>query len=184
MTCSDLHAKITDGGYCTQCGSVIKDGIVLQSIDELPQIDKDIHALQKKILAYRKSIYWAWGVIALQLIGCFLFLGLYSNPSIDDGSSSKATALASFAANDAGATTAAQQQVVNGWVARDLLSTIADQNSTLLTLQAQDNYKTHWLLFNGILSMTLIGIALIRLGLMFQYQSELQQLLAVRSKKK
>jgi hypothetical protein len=54
------------------------------------------------------------------------------DPTSKDYSDLVSTALDSFDANEALADSAPQQQVVNGWVARDLLTIIAYQNLDLL----------------------------------------------------
>jgi hypothetical protein len=180
--CKRDHTELEDGAFCPTCGLQVIGGETIEGTAVVPDKEIEIEALEKKVLKVRRSVYWAWGVIILQVAGCFVFFGLYSHVTVNDGSSSTASALASFASNDANAQTAPQQAVVNGWVARDLLSTIAGQNSTIITMQNQANYRSEWLLFNGLVTMGLIGIALIRLGLMIYYQTILNTLKLQRGK--
>lgn len=67
-------------------------------------------------------------------------LALTGKPEEYDASDSGiliSAALSSAEANEALADSAPQQQVVNGWVARDLLSIIARQNDSALAAQAE-----------------------------------------------
>jgi hypothetical protein len=80
-------------------------------------------------------------VLAIAAVAVFLVLkpvittSVPTLPSATTYESLISTALSDNAANDANADSAPKQQVVNGWVARDLLMIIAKENADILKAQ-------------------------------------------------
>lgn len=80
---------------------------------------------------------------------------------VGEHASAAEVAMLMWSANEDSTRGAPQQQVVNGWVARDLLEVIAEQNNTLieqvalLRQDAGDN-RTPWLIVLGLVAAALV----------------------------
>lgn len=80
-------------------------------------------------------------------------------PSVPDHSGEITAALTDAAVNEASAESAPQQQVVNGWVARDLLEVVAEQNDAALQLGArEEDQRPTLLLLLAVLAISWIGV--------------------------
>lgn len=122
---------------------------------------------ERKIKNARRSVIILSIIIALNTAAA-IFLGqLYKQPVYDTGSYSVTRAISDYRANDLMSTTVYNQMVTNGWVARDLLKTIGEQNATIIEQNSQSNFMIGWLLFNILFTLGWFSIAMIRLGLMF-----------------
>lgn len=100
-------------------------------------------------------------VLSLGAFG-FAYLGQATPDAFSMRSEVKA-AIDSYELNDANSTTVYQQQVTNGWVARDLLEVIAKQNATIIENQAlfsSQQSTTNLLLGMNALIIALLGISL------------------------
>ncbi|MEJ5256309.1 MAG: hypothetical protein WHS89_13270 [Acidimicrobiales bacterium] len=99
----------------------------------------------------------------LVLAGSALAVALLLEPETPEAPSHSdaiAVALADADTNERSASSAPQQQVVNGWVARDLLTVIARQNDALLAQGATDRTdpRPAWLLVIAVLAICWAGL--------------------------
>lgn len=85
-------------------------------------------------------------------------LGLTEEQFVRDYGNLVAQALDDAEGNEALADSAPQQQVVNGWVARDLLSIVALQNEDLLDAVAVNDDRIPALLVLAVLAICLNGL--------------------------
>lgn len=117
-----------------------------------------------------------WGLVALSLGAILVFFLMEPDPPEEGSLNLSATnyqslidvALSDFEANDSNTESAPQQQVVNGWVARDLLHiqalALADvldaltQESTSGQVVAADDPRVAALLVLAVLAIALVGI--------------------------
>jgi hypothetical protein len=82
----------------------------------------------------------------------------------NNGSADVLDAISSYEINDATSETVYNQMVTNGWVARDLLETIGNQNATIIDNQIATAHLiqgTNALLTFGLGMVTVIGVAVI-----------------------
>lgn len=94
-------------------------------------------------------------IVALILIGlAAIVVALLPASSSADHNAEVSAALAAAEANNSIAEGAPQQQVVNGWVARDLLAIISSQ---LDEQNAASDRKVPLLLMLGVLALVVIG---------------------------
>jgi hypothetical protein len=56
--------------------------------------------------------------------------------------------------------------VTNGWVARDLLETIGEQNATIIEQNSESSGITAWLFFNTLFTLGVLSVAVIRIGIL------------------
>ena len=122
---------------------------------------------ERKLKNARRNVIILSIIIALNTAAAIFIGQLYKQPSYDSGRGSVSTAMADYRLNDMSSTTVYNQMVTNGWVARDLLKTIGEQNATLIEQNSESNFMIGWLLFNILFTLGWFSIAMIRLGLMF-----------------
>lgn len=97
--------------------------------------------------------------------GAALFFGS-TQVSFDssNGADSVASAMSLYLENDANSTTVYNQMVTNGWVAKDLLETVGNQNATMIDNQlatAKLLQGTNTLIMFGLGMVAVIGIAVV-----------------------
>jgi len=103
------------------------------------------------------------GLAAIAVLA--VIVGVITVGAEEEGTSQSTTyesvigaALADYEANDALAESAPQQQVVNGWIARDLLEVMARQNAQLI--ENQDSQLSSAARTNSLLQGTLAVLVL------------------------
>ena len=134
---------------------------------------QEIQKLQKSIKSHRIGALLLWVLIAINTIGGFVWSQVYKSPSYNTGDSSISSAMSNYNLNNLSSTTVYQQQVVNGWVAKDLLETIAKQNVTEIEMQSEKSSISVFLLFNILITLGLIGVLILRIGFMINDQIRL-----------
>lgn len=106
-------------------------------------------------------------VLIMALVAIFVAFG--SSVSVDQQNHSKdvSAAIASYQLNDSSSTTVYQQQVTNGWAAKDLLNVIGQQNATIIDNQVASvsiQSKTNFLLGVNVVMLALVTMAVSRMG--------------------
>jgi hypothetical protein len=98
-------------------------------------------------------------ILALAAIGIWFGLRPESTSSTNtDFSSDITSALSEYSTNNSSASYAPQQQVVNGWAAKDLLTVIAkEQNAALSPKTAPSDDRIPALLVLGVLGIAMLG---------------------------
>jgi hypothetical protein len=126
----------------------------------------------RRLKRTKQSVFILLVLVALNTIAA-LFLGqVIKAPDYSNGSSQISTAISSGQINALSSTTVYQQQVVNGWVARDLLEAIGNQNATIIDQNSDQLRLQAFLLFNILFTLGAICIAVIRIGLVRIEQNE------------
>ena len=140
--------------------------------DEVIFRDPETIKYERKLKRTRLSVVVLLVVVAINTVAA-LFLGqVVKAPEYSNGSSLVSAAIASEKINSMTSTTVYQQQVVNGWAARDLLEAIGNQNATMIDQNADLLRVGAFLLFNILFTLGAICVALIRIGLLRVDQSE------------
>ena len=99
-------------------------------------------------------------LLAIAAVAVMVIVRPPSSPSLTFGSEIS-EAIADNAKNDLNTKGAPQQDVVNGWVARDLLHISDMQNDVALRQQAaqsRSQERTGWLTFIGVLAICWLGL--------------------------
>ena len=138
----------------------------IEVTDEVIARDPKEVKLKRKIRNAKISVWILAFLIAVNTVAA-LFIGqLYERPDFDNGRSSISGAIANYKLNDASSRTVYNQMVTNGWVAKDLLEAIGEQNATMIEQNTEANWMLGWLLLNILFTLGWLSIALIRIGLM------------------
>lgn len=182
-TCNCSTEQIKDKGfksengelYCQNCSRIYIQSGTDGSTDYLVE-DSEIQNLRKNISAHRRGALTIWIVIVINTLGGLAWSQIYKSPDYSTGSGSISSAMSNYDINNISATTVYQQQVVNGWVAKDLLEAIGDQNSTMIEMQSEKSGISAFLLFNILFTLGLIGIIILRIGFMINDQIRLNYL--------
>ena len=128
--------------------------------------DPQIVKIQRKV-RNAKVMLWVFAFIIALNTAATLYIGQsYKAAEFDTGRSTITEALASYKINDATSKTVYQQMVTNGWVARDLLETIGEQNATLIDQNSENSVMTAWLFFNTLFTLGVLSVAIIRIGIL------------------
>lgn len=128
--------------------------------------DPQIVKIERKVRS-AKVLLWIFAIFIALNTAAALYIGQsYKAAEFDTGRASIVEALASYRSNDASSTTVYQQQVTNGWVARDLLETIGEQNATLIDQNSENNVMLSWLMFNILFTLGFLSVAVIRIGIL------------------
>lgn len=118
-------------------------------------------------MKFHRGLVWFLGLIIAVNTAAAIFIGqVFERPNYNTGASDIRNAITSYEANDRFSTTVYQQMVSNGWVTRDLLETIGNQNATIIEQNDNLTWIVGVLLFNILFTLGWLSIALIRLGLM------------------
>jgi hypothetical protein len=104
----------------------------------------------------------------IAIVGTYVAAVVLGNTKVSfttgNGATDVADAMSNYTLNDASSTTVYNQMVTNGWVAKDLLKTIGNQNAAIIDNQlatAQLIQGTNALLTYGLGMVAIIGIAVI-----------------------
>jgi hypothetical protein len=128
--------------------------------------DPQIVKIERKVRNARVML-WIFAIFIALNTAAALYIGQsYKAAEFDTGRSSITEALVSYKSNDASSTTVYQQMVTNGWVARDLLEAIGEQNATLIDQNSESNGMTAWLFFNTLFTLGVLSVAVIRIGIL------------------
>lgn len=168
--------------FCLNCGK----SYAQPTLDDTTAMDEylgthtaEISKLRKSIKSHRNGALLLWILIVINTIGGFAWSQVYKSPTYSTGSIGVSNAMSSYNVNNMTATTVYQQQVVNGWVAKDLLETIAKQNGTIIEMQSEKSGISAFLLFNILFTLGVIGVIIVRIGFMLTDQSRLNFLESV-----
>jgi hypothetical protein len=123
----------------------------------------DFNSKQKK---RKKSLYWVWGLLAVNTIAAVIMFSQLSTGTPDTGASAISATMSLDKINAANDANVYQQQVSNGWAIRDLLETIGNQNATMITNQNEQSNRSNVLLLNLLFTTGLMAIVLIRVGVL------------------
>jgi hypothetical protein len=135
-------------------------------IEELIEIKDPIKVKMDRKLRNAKGSVWVLaGIIALNTIASIFIGNFYERSDYSTGSDVITSAISSYKLNDASSTTVYNQMVTNGWVAKDLLVAIGNQNATIIEQNIESTWMIGWLLFNILFTLGWLSIALIRIGL-------------------
>lgn len=168
--------------FCLNCGKSYDQPTLSAEIhlDDLTVFQNaEIAKLRKSIKSHRNGALLLWVLIVINTIGGFAWSQVYKSPNYSTGSIGVANAMSSYNMNNMTATTVYQQQVVNGWVAKDLLETIAKQNGTIIEMESEKSGISAFLLFNILFTLGIIGVIIVRIGFMLTDQSRLNYLESV-----
>jgi hypothetical protein len=121
--------------------------------------------MDRKLRNAKRSVWVLAAIIALNTIASIFIGNFYERPDYSTGSSDISSAISSYKINDASSTTVYNQMVTNGWVAKDLLEAIGNQNATIIEQNTESTWMIGWLLFNILFTLGWLSIALIRIGL-------------------
>jgi hypothetical protein len=128
--------------------------------------DPQIVKMERKVRS-AKVMLWIFAIFIALNTAAALFIGQsYKAAEFETGRMSIESALSSYRSNDASSTTVYQQMVTNGWVARDLLETIGEQNATLIEQNSESNGVMTWLFFNTLFTLGVLSVAVIRIGIL------------------
>lgn len=104
----------------------------------------------------------------IAIVGTYIAAVVLGNTKVSfttgNGSEAVSEALSNYALNDMSSKTVYNQMVTNGWVTKDLLKTIGNQNAAIIDNQlatAQLIQGTNALLTYGLGMVAIIGIAVI-----------------------
>lgn len=140
--------------------------------EEVEYRDPEAIKYERKLKRTRMSVLVLLVVVAINTLAA-LFLGqVIKAPDYSNGSSLVSAAISMEKINSISSTTVYQQQVVNGWVARDLLEAIGKQNATMIDQNSDLLRVGAFLLFNILFTLGAICVAVIRIGLLRIEQNE------------
>jgi len=128
--------------------------------------DPQIVKIERKV-RNAKVMLWIFAIFIALNTAAALYIGqTYKAAEFETGRGSIESALSSYRSNDASSTTVYQQMVTNGWVARDLLETIGEQNATIIEQNSESSGITAWLFFNTLFTLGVLSVAVIRIGIL------------------
>jgi hypothetical protein len=128
--------------------------------------DPQIVKIERKV-RNAKVMLWIFAIFIAVNTAAALYIGqTYKAAEFETGRGSIESALSSYRSNDASSTTVYQQMVTNGWVARDLLETIGEQNATIIEQNSESSGITAWLFFNTLFTLGVLSVAVIRIGIL------------------
>jgi hypothetical protein len=128
--------------------------------------DPVIVKYERKMRSSRRYVVIFAVIITLNTAAAIFVGQLYNQPSYSSGSSDISSAISNYKINDSTSTTVYNQMVANGWVAKDLLVAIGNQNATIIEQNSDAMWLVALLLFNILFTLGWIGISIIRLGFM------------------
>jgi hypothetical protein len=128
--------------------------------------DPQIVKIERKV-RNAKVMLWIFAIFIALNTAAALYIGqTYKAVEFETGRGSIESALSSYRSNDASSTTVYQQMVTNGWVTRDLLETIGEQNATIIEQNSESSSLTAWLFFNTLFTLGVLSVAVIRIGIL------------------
>jgi hypothetical protein len=131
-----------------------------------PEHRMAVRAFNLKQKKRKTSLYWVWGLLAVNTIASVVLFSQLSTGTPDTGSDEIYQAMSNDKINAAGNTNVYQQQVSNGWAIRDLLKVIGTQNATMISNQNEQSNRTNILLLNLLFTTGLMATVLIRVGIL------------------
>jgi len=120
----------------------------------------------------KKSLYWIWGLLALNTISAIFLFSRLSTTTPDTGISAINQTMELDKLNAAQDKTVYQQEVSNGWAIRDLLQDIGNQNATMITNQNEQANRTNILRLNILFTTGLMAVLIIRVGILINDSQE------------
>jgi Mg2+/citrate symporter len=126
----------------------------------------------KKQAKRKKSLYWIWGLLAVNTISAIFLFSRLSTSTPDTGLSAINQTMELDKLNAAQDKTVYQQEVSNGWAIRDLLQVIGNQNATMITNQNEQSNRSNVLLLNIFFTVGLMAVILIRVGILINDSQE------------
>lgn len=155
----------------------MSESVSTESIEQVEVRDPRIVKLERKV-RNTKVLLWLFALVIALNTAAALYIGqTYRTSEFNTGRSSIVEALSDYRSNDSTSRTVYQQMVTNGWVARDLLESIGEQNATLIEQNSENNAMTGWLFFNILFTMGFLSVAIIRIGIL---QIEVRQKIDLR----